>query len=78
MPATMNAHTLIARSIDGQLIEIGTLGHLETACRLRAALEHELGEEYTAFSIVEQDGEPEYVTGRSVRRDELAERRLAG
>lgn len=63
------AHTLFARCLDGTVLEIGSVQAAETAARLHKALEHELGEEYVGFWIVESD-EPA-VTCRGLRYDEL-------
>lgn len=68
MRATMTGHTLFARCLDGSILEIGQVGAAETAARLQHALERELGEEYRAFWIVED--EP-VMTCRGLRYDEL-------
>lgn len=68
----MNAHVLFARCPDGELLEIGTIGALETAVRLRRALEDELGDEYVGFSLVELE---ESVTCRALTYGELRPRR---
>jgi hypothetical protein len=47
----MNSHALFGRCPDGSILEIGTVAQLETACRLRRALEDELGDEYVGFWI---------------------------
>lgn len=67
----MNAHVLKALLPDGRTIEIGTLGRLEAAVRLRNALAREIGDEYTGFEIVEAAPEPVTVIGRAVTREEL-------
>jgi hypothetical protein len=70
----MNAYLLTARCLDGGLLEIGAIARLESACRIRRALEDELGEEYLGFSIEEIAAD---VTCRALTYDELRPRRDA-
>lgn len=64
----MNAHALYGRCPDGSILEIGTVGALETAARIRRALEDELGDEYVGFWIEETETAP---TVTAVPRDLL-------
>lgn len=68
----MNRSTLFARCLDGSILEIGELRARETAARIRNDLERELGEEYLAFWIVEDElDEAPATTCRGLRYDEL-------
>jgi hypothetical protein len=51
----MDTHTLIAKTPEGRRIELGRVGSLEAAARLRARLASELGDEYAGFEILESD-----------------------
>ena len=58
-PSHVDPHVLHATTPEGRSIEIGQVGSLEQAARLRAALEAELGDEYVDFRIEEREASVE-------------------
>jgi hypothetical protein len=70
----VETHVLNAITFDGAKVELGRLGSLELAARMRDKLSKELGDEYLDFEIVEREIPPPSVS--AVRREALR-RRLA-